>query len=122
MQAVDSSWIDWDREEEHLSFYIKHFPDDWLPKAGLGFVQFDKGLCFPLRGNLPPDATLMILDSIEERLRFRDKLEASGIDYYSARMVLPVQRFFHRTRISGFTVVGASDLRTELEKQAPSSR
>lgn len=115
VQQVSCSWIDWTNEsDQKLLVRLKFNPDLWLPKRSLYFVRFNNNLCLPMCSNLQDAAQRYILDLFEQMLSARDFLLKQGEDYYAANRVLPVQRLFHRTRLNGFRVIDAKDLRANL--------
>ncbi|BAZ21696.1 hypothetical protein NIES4073_25740 [Kalymmatonema gypsitolerans NIES-4073] len=116
VQAVTCYWVDWTREDQQLIVRVKFMPDDWLKKKDLIFIQFPKGLCFPINRNLPDDTLKTILGSVEMMLHRRDQLQAISGDYYFSKMLLPIQRFFHRTRIHNFPVLKIDEIREQMSK------
>lgn len=94
VQHVSCSWIDWTLNEEQLRVKIKFFPDEWISKDNLRFIQFDGGLCMPLPGTLPPKAQLKLVEMFDLMIGSRNKLEGMGADYYDAKGIMPIQRVF----------------------------
>jgi Holliday junction resolvase RusA-like endonuclease len=111
VQSVSCYWIDWTREDQQIAVTITYMPDNWLKKKNLFFVQYTKGLCFPVNGDLPHEVVSLILDRVEKMLSDREELQQISDDYYFSKMCLPNQRFFHRTRVSGFFVVKIDEIR-----------
>ncbi len=74
-------------------------------KKELIFVQFNGALCFPIPGSVPPEAQAKMIELVELMIESRNKIEASGADYYDAKGVMPIQRIFHRSRIQEFKVL-----------------
>lgn len=111
VQSVSCYWIDWTREDQQIAVRVSYMPDDWLKKKNLFFVQYPKGLCFPVNGDLPYKALNLIVNRIEAMLADREELQQLSNDYYFSKTLLPIQRFFHRTRINGFSVVKIDEIR-----------
>lgn len=103
LQSLSCHWIDWTSEEQRVEIRIRMLGQEWVSKRGIEFVQFDSGICYPIETNLPAEVTLSLLRRLSSMVETRRKFVEEGIDYSSARVVLPVQRPFHRSRIHGFT-------------------
>jgi Holliday junction resolvase RusA-like endonuclease len=114
IQSVTVSWIDWAYSEQQLRINFRYSPDEWTRRAGLRFVQFGGALCLPIAEGLTDDMLSTVLDHYERTLVMAQEFEVLSGDYYLSRIVLPVQRLFHRTRIHGFHVVSLSDARAAL--------
>ncbi|MEP0869734.1 RusA family crossover junction endodeoxyribonuclease [Trichocoleus desertorum AS-A10] len=111
VQSVSCYWIDWTREDQQIAVRVSYMPDDWLKKKNLFFVQYPKGLCFPVNRDLPHKALNLIVNRVETMLADREELQQLSNDYYFSKTLLPIQRFFHRTRINGFSVVKIDEIR-----------
>jgi len=111
VQSVACYWIDWTREDQQIAVKVSYMRDDWLKKKNLFFVQYPKGLCFPVNGDLPNEALSLILNRVEAMLADREELQQLSNDYYFSKAVLPIQRFFHRTRVSSFSVIKIDEIR-----------
>jgi len=104
VQAVTSYWIDTTSFNQEIKITIKMAsPDEYVLKEGLFFVHFGEGLCFPFNKNMPALADL--IQHVASRLASRSELERKGADYYQSRRVMPIQIFFHRSRVARFEVV-----------------
>lgn len=114
VQSVSCHWIDWTKEDQQIAVRVSYMPNDWLKKKNLFFVQYPKGLCFPINGNLPHEALNLILNRVEKMLADREELQLLSNDYYFSKMCLPIQRFFHRTRVNGFSVVKIDEIRNRV--------
>lgn len=117
VQYISCHWVSRFFEEEHIAITIKHEPDAWYPKNSLAFVQLHKALCMPVNLNLPAQALRVMIDVFQYQLATREKLLAMGHDYEEARLVMSIQRVFHRTRVGGFQVFDIEGLLRWLEKQ-----
>lgn len=114
IQRISCAWIDWQKPGEKIIVTLKYSPYEWLPKEGLFFVQLEGALCMPIGSNLSPTAQLMLVDTFERMLSLRKQLIEQGMNNYSARSVMSVQRVFHKTRLKYFEVVTSMDLRQKL--------
>jgi Holliday junction resolvase RusA-like endonuclease len=113
VQSITCYWVDWMRNEQLLGVRINHLPDDWLRKKNLIFIQFSKGLCFPVNHCSSKALLLEKLDSIEAMIKSKEETQSETGDYYHSKIMLPCQRFFHRTRIHGFPVFKVDELRRQ---------
>lgn len=111
VQSVHMYWVDTTQHQQSLRFSIDFVHDDWIPKKNLIFVSFEKGLCFPFNTDMPWEYNVMILDALENRLSDIRKLEGLGVDYYVRKRIMPIQRFFHRSRVTKFQVLDSSEFR-----------
>lgn len=115
LQQVSCSWLDWNSESEQLRIELTFFPDEWISKQGLVFVQFENGLCLPIPGADTPRERIGWLNAYSNVLAARKHADVAGIPYTWARVLMPKQRVFHRTRIHGFTVVSEHEFRASCD-------
>lgn len=115
LQHVSCSWIDWNNENEQLRIELMFSPDEWISKKGLIFIQFENGLCLPIPGSDAPHERIGWLNAYTNLLAARKNADATGIPYAWARVLMPRQRVFHRTRIHGFTVLSEPEFRAFCE-------
>lgn len=114
IQEVCCYWIDSYTRNQKIVISVKFFPDEWKSKRGLIFVHLGKGLCMPINETLPPKICNMSLDTFEKMLHSRNELISKGVDYYTAREVMSVQRVFHKSRLSRFRVIEINEFRKSL--------
>ena len=114
IQRISCSWIDLTQEGEQLFVSLKYLPDEWIPKEGLFFVQFEGAMCMPMHHTSSSSEQLLHLDLFERMIDRRNQLIQRGESYQRARYFMSVQRVFHKTRLKGFEVVTASELRQKL--------
>lgn len=105
VQRVNCGWIDSPDETQRFSIEIDYFEDEQIPSREVLFVQFENGLCFPFDKSLPDSLTKTLIEHLVERLAARDKILQLTGSHRTALHIMPIQRFFHRTRIHGFPVV-----------------
>lgn len=113
IQHVSCSWLDSINDAEQLQVELRFLDGEWVPKKGLVFVQFSDGLCLPIPGSLSKKIQLKFLDAYSHLLDARSEANRMGIDYAWAKMLMPSQRVFHRTRVHAFPVLRESDFRTQ---------
>lgn len=118
VQHVSCSWIDWNKEDEALRVSLRFRPDEWLPKKGLTFVQFDRGLCLPIPAFKYREQSLGWLEMYRGLLLARIEADKQGFPYSFARTIMPQQRVFHRTRLSNFRVETEEDYRARFPEEA----
>ena len=114
IRSVGVSWIDWTRSDQQLRISFRYQPDEWTRRSGLQFVNVGGALCLPYESNIPTHALKLRIEHYDRMFEMSKRLEALTGDHYLSRVVLPVQRLFHRTRIHGFPVVELSTLKAEL--------
>jgi Holliday junction resolvase RusA-like endonuclease len=110
IQNLSCSWVDWHQSSEQVHIALRFSPDEWLPKDGLVFAQFKNGLCMPIP-EVSIGERLGWLEAYSIVLATRGDADKKGIPYKWARIIMPSQRVFHRTRIHDFPVYLESDLR-----------
>ncbi len=116
VQCVTSYWIDSMSPEQRILIRIKmHSPDDYVRKDGLFFIHFGNGLCFPFNRNCP--GLNLLIDCVQNSLSLRTQLEESTKDYYASKCIMPIQRFFHRTRVTPFEVIEIQQMNEFLQNK-----
>jgi Holliday junction resolvase RusA-like endonuclease len=116
VQFISTQWVSRYEDDEQFDITIKYEPDAWYEKKCLVFVQLNKTLCMPLKGNLPKDDTSIFLNVFEMQLSAREAIIKKGGNYYMAQSVMSIQRIFHKTRLNGFKIIGLKELRAQLVK------
>ena len=106
--------IDWTRTDHLLNFNIKFMSDEWVRKEDLVFIHLGDNLYFTMQENMPPQLGAQLLNSVQEMIALKGKLEAQTGDYYAASQMLPIQRLFHRSKLNAFKVMEASTFRKKL--------
>lgn len=115
VQSIQCYWINgYDIDKETLKVTVQYSPDDFIPKEGLYFVEFPHGLCLPLWKNYDIDEQAKFLQTYENMLSARDKAMDEGMDYYSCKTFMPVQRVFHKMRLQEFNIEKLADVRRQL--------
>jgi Holliday junction resolvase RusA-like endonuclease len=96
---------------EQFSVEIAFDPESFYDKSNLLFIQFENALCFPIIDNADEKAISIVVDLVSNTLASRKQLLEMGTPEYEARGIMPIQRFFHRTRISGFRVKALEEIK-----------
>lgn len=115
VQHLTCFWVDRDNTPERIQIDIEYESDAYFRKDGIMFVQIQDALCMPINGNMPPEAIKIHLDALEGQVKNRDAFVKTGAPVEEARGVLSIQRFFHKTRVSGFKVQSVTSLRASIE-------
>lgn len=110
VESVHCRWVDWTKSDQKLNFKIRYTPDLWVKKAGLTFIHIGDRLCFPLPSAVPDDAKHLVVLVAQMSQQAKKNLEDGEMDYYRARLILPLQRFYHRSKLADFEVIEAIDL------------
>jgi len=117
VQSIYCSWIDWTNRDEAVEVRIKFFHDEgWVPRGHFRFIQFDKGLCYPIATYFPNELQEAYVSIFEKGFHIRFDAEKRGLNYEDARGLMPLARIFHRTRIGRFPVITLEAFRNESKK------
>lgn len=115
VQSISCYWVDLPIHAHRLNLRIRFSPDEWLRKVGLIFVEFTNKLCFPINDKMPRETRGEMLEIVGKMLQSREELENRGVNYYDAKGVMPIQRFFHKLRLTGMHVVDLAAYRATLD-------
>jgi Holliday junction resolvase RusA-like endonuclease len=115
VQHVSCSWIDWTLFQQRLDITLRFASDLFVSKDGLVFVDFGNSLCFPVNRNNSPEALKALLHVVEMQLQVREQLRSLSSNYALGQGVMPIQRFFHRSRLTQFTVIPLDSFRTAFD-------
>lgn len=111
VQTVSCNWIDsYSYDIERIVVNVEYSPDEFLPKEGLVFVKVQEHLYMPFSENIAKDSMISMLDIFEKMFSLRNELIEKSNDYYSANMVMSVQRVFHKGRLGGFSLKTREEL------------
>ncbi len=111
VQSVTCNWIDYhDTEKERLVVTVKYIPDDIVIKEGLFFVDVGDNLYMPLFDYLTPEIKKLMLSMYEKMVDARNQMMEAGLDYYSTKGIMSVQRVFHKGRLEGFVLKSKEEL------------
>ncbi|AWI88462.1 MULTISPECIES: RusA family crossover junction endodeoxyribonuclease [unclassified Methylobacterium] len=118
VQSIRNFWVDTD-ESEHAIVTVSPLLEGTVQKGGLVFVNMWKQMYFPLNEKLPPKAVSLFLDALSGHIKTRNYLEQNGADYNTLRRMLPIQRLFHKTRITAFNVKSFDEMRNLFPTTKP---
>ncbi len=110
IQHVSCNWIDAPTWEEHVKIRLQYAANEWLSKSGLYFAQLEGGLCVPMSQATPIEWQRKFLIYYEKCLATRNAAIDSGMDYYNASVIMPIQRTFHRSRVGKFKIILANQI------------
>ena len=91
-------------------------PDEFVSKDGLAFINMGNQLCMPINETISSDHQSTILSHVHKMISARDEFVKRGIDYYQAKMVMSVQRVFHKARLNEFTIIDLEDKLADLKQ------
>jgi Holliday junction resolvase RusA-like endonuclease len=86
---------------------------EYVYKKDLAFIHMGKQLYFPMNNFGSPELATGMLDMLQKYRETRDELETKGMNYSEYRYLMPVQRYFHRTRLGRFRCIELEDARRE---------
>lgn len=117
VQTICCSWVDWTNRDEAVEIDLRLTQDEeWVPKGHFQFVQFDKGLCFPIATYYPIELQETFIGILEKGFLKRYEAEKRGMKYEDSRGLMPMARIFHRTRIGRFPVVTLEEFKIGVKK------
>lgn len=109
VQSLRVSWLDPSGPNMKFRLTLQALsPDEYLRREGLFFVEFSSERCFPVFWR-SPEVVGEIVQVVNMGLQLRQELLAAGKAASNADLVLPVQRFFPRSRLGRFTVRPSAD-------------
>lgn len=114
VQHLSVGWIDWTSEQQRVAVRIRLNDGLWVERGHLEFVQFEGAMCWPIDNALPVAVRAVEIKAIEQMLAARNELLAETTDFYLAKRVTPVQRFFHPSRTKGFRRMSYADYLARL--------
>jgi Holliday junction resolvase RusA-like endonuclease len=108
VKEVSCLWRESHGELQRVDVLLQFEPKAWVPKERLVFVQFQNGLCLPVPHSPSKEETLHRFHHYARMLALRGLVDEAGADYSNAKVLMPEQRVFHRSRLKGFRVVLAN--------------
>ena len=117
VQSISCHWLDnYDKENEYLEVTIKSLPDDFILKKDLLFIEYSKHLCLPFKKNWEIKFQKTIVYHWETMLNMRDELIEKGLSYYESKGVMPIQRVFHKSKLTDFEIISLEEIKRQLEE------
>ncbi|MDA1192090.1 MAG: RusA family crossover junction endodeoxyribonuclease [Candidatus Poribacteria bacterium] len=116
VQHVSCKWIDWMHDDQKLQISISHNGLS-VRKKGLRFVRMTNTLCFPLDIDLQkPGVVESVLNTLQSQLDQRAQLEKLGANYGTISTFMPIQVYYHISRVSKtYDVLTPDELRNEVK-------
>lgn len=108
---VSVNWTTWTRtDRQHLRIDIRSLDLDLYEQKGFALVEVRPTLYLPLPAiDADPDGRLLFSEVIQQQFATHEKLVALGTSWDTARAILPVQRLFHRNKLTGFDLMSWDD-------------
>jgi hypothetical protein len=115
IRSVEVTWHEGLVAQSRIEVRLDFDADHRLPKAGLRYAQFDDALCFPVPGDLGPEAVNAWIRWAQWNVKALRNLEALDVHSINTWPLLS-NGWIHRSRLGrGVTVVPASDLLRDAE-------
>jgi Holliday junction resolvase RusA-like endonuclease len=115
IQSIAVSWLDVTMEPAcPLEIRLRWSPGEFVTKDGLCFIELGDKLCLPFDKNLTDVVQLELIEWLEALWQARKKMQDLGAEYEVFRRFGPIQRYFHRNRLSKFEVVPKKTLQGRL--------
>ncbi len=94
IQRVNCGWIDSsDETKQALTLEIEYVEDEVIESKEIFFIQFPKGLCFPIEKDIPNRIGRQFVQILTLRLDSRKQIVDASGDYHLGLYVMPIQRF-----------------------------
>lgn len=115
VQSISCHWLDnYNKDDEYVEITIKSLPDDFILKKDLLFIEYSSHLCLPLKRDWEIEFQKTIVHHWETMLNMRDELIESGLSYYNSKAVMPIQRVFHKSKLSDFDIISIKEIKKQL--------
>ncbi|HEU4883315.1 MAG TPA: RusA family crossover junction endodeoxyribonuclease [Longimicrobium sp.] len=101
-------------EVEQISIELRYHPDAFISKEGLIFLKVKNGLYFPIHDYAAPESVLQLAEHLVWRYEIPAEMMAAGLNSESARLTVPIQRVFHRSRLGTFRLTTVEELRERV--------
>ncbi|MCH8326374.1 MAG: RusA family crossover junction endodeoxyribonuclease [Bacteroidetes bacterium] len=116
VKAINCCWIDFlEYNKEKIEIIIKFIPYEYIQKRTVYFVEFQNSLCLPVWNEDPPKIQKAFIETYEKSLNYRDDWSKKEKSYYVTKLIMPMQRVFHKSRLNGFIIRKLIDVKKELE-------
>jgi len=117
VQSISCHWLDnYNKDDEYVEITIKSLPDDFILKKDLLFIEYSNHLCLPFKRDWEIEFQKTIVHHWETMLNMRDELIESGLSYYDSKAVMPIQRVFHKSKLSDFEIISKEEIKKQLEE------
>ncbi len=116
VQSINCRWIDYpESSKEKTEIIIQFVPNEHIRKSTVYFVEYKNALCLPVWGEDPQQIQKLFIETYEKSLSYRDDWSTREKSYYITKLIMPMQRVFHKSRLNGFTIKKLGDAKKELE-------
>ena len=106
VQCVTCSWLDtYDYEPEKIYVSVNYMDDEFISKEGLVFINVENNLCLPFNEKNPDEVQKIILKQWLNMFSSKKELISHGLGYYDTKGVMPIQRVFHKSRVTSFNII-----------------
>lgn len=112
VEYISNHWMD-HVESEYFDVKIDYVYNEFMPKHGIVFVNIDRALCYPL---LVEKRNIDVVKSLQVMHEEKNKLMSEGALYGDCYEFIPLQRVFHKSKISKFRVVTVDEFIIEASK------
>src|SRR5260370_24088491 len=103
VQSLRVSWLDPGDPRVRFRLTLEALsPDEYRPRKELFFVEFSLERCFPILVGKSPETVGLFVHAVDKMLQGRQGILAPGMAALVADGLLPLQRFFPRTRLGRF--------------------
>ncbi len=118
VQTIATHWIDWTARANKITITIQYISEEYIPKNDIAFVNIGKNLYIPINTDIPWTAKELILNHYVKALELRNEMMSKKLDYYSAKLFMPIQRLFHKSRVfDNYTTFSLEEFRDKIETE-----
>lgn len=116
IQQVNCRWIDYqENNEEILEILIQFVPDEHIRKKTIYFVEYQNSLCLPVWSEDPPQIQKEFIKTYGKSLQYRDEWNKKENSYYITKLIMPMQRVFHKSKLRGFIIKKLNEAIIDLD-------
>jgi Holliday junction resolvase RusA-like endonuclease len=109
---VSVNWTTWTRtDRQHLKIAIRSLDADLYALRGFSLVEVRPRLCVPMP-SADAGARRLLMDAVESQVRTYEELLSIGASWDDARLILGIQRPFHRNKLTAFEVISPEQYRS----------
>lgn len=114
IRSLCIKWLSSTSHDDFVELDFRFMDFDYVPKAGLVFVNLERAQYLPVNTNLPRSNQLCAWTVLLCQFRTAKALKRLTGNYYTSHGAMPAQRKFHRTRLQKFPVLSRRDYRRYL--------
>ena len=105
-------------DDEYIEVTIKSVPNCFILKKDLLFIEYSNHLCLPFQRDWNIEFQKTIVHHWENMLNMRDKLIEDGLSYYDSKSIMPIQRVFHKSKLSDFEIIRIGEIKQLLKENS----